>query len=45
LILITEEYIRHEVYLHKIIDRFGESMATELRKALADGLREVPHTK
>ncbi len=43
LISVTEEYIRHEVYLHKIIDRFGESMAAELRKALAGGLREVPH--
>lgn len=44
LILITEEYIRHEVYLHKIIERFGETMAPELREALAEGLSEVPHT-
>ncbi len=45
LVLVTEEYIRHEVYLHKIIERFGETMTAELRKALAEGLREVPHTQ
>ena len=45
LILITEEYIRHEVYLHKIIERFGETMTAELREALAEGLREVPHAQ
>jgi sugar-specific transcriptional regulator TrmB len=45
LILITEEYIRHEVYLHKIIERFGSSMSAELKDALAEGLREVPHTR
>ena len=45
LILITEEYIRHEVYLHKIIERFGPSRAAELKAALAEGLREVPHFK
>ncbi len=44
LITITEEYIRHEVYLHKIIERFGEAHDSELRAALAEGLREVPHT-
>jgi sugar-specific transcriptional regulator TrmB len=45
LILITEEYIRHEVYLHKIIERFGSSLSAELKDALAEGLREVPHTR
>ena len=45
LVLITEEYIRHEVYIHKIIERFGETRATELREALAEGLQEVPHTQ
>jgi sugar-specific transcriptional regulator TrmB len=45
LILVTEEYIRHEVYLHKIIERFGSSMSAELKDALAEGLREVPHTR
>jgi HTH-type transcriptional regulator, sugar sensing transcriptional regulator len=45
LIFITEEYIRHEVYLHKIIERFGEAQAAGLRQALADGLREVPHSE
>jgi sugar-specific transcriptional regulator TrmB len=45
LILITEEYIRHEVYLHKIVDRFGPAMAAELKAALAEGLKEVPHSK
>jgi sugar-specific transcriptional regulator TrmB len=44
LVLVTEEYIRHEVYLHKIIERFGKKLKTELREALAEGLREVPHT-
>lgn len=44
LIHITEEYIRHEVYLHKIIARFGETRGAELREALAEGLCEVPHT-
>ncbi len=43
LILTTEDYIRHEVYLHKIIERFGETLTTELREALIEGLREVPH--
>lgn len=44
LILITEEYIRHEVYIHKVIEHFGEKMTNELREALIEGLREVPHT-
>ncbi len=44
LILVAEEYIRHEVYIHKIIERFGERHASELREALAEGLREVPHS-
>ncbi len=44
LILVTEEYIRHEVHLHKIIERFGAAMAAELKTALAEGLQEVPHT-
>lgn len=43
LVLVTEEYIRHEVYLHKIIGRFGRSMAAKLRDALTEGLQEVPH--
>jgi sugar-specific transcriptional regulator TrmB len=43
LVHITEEYIRHEVYVHKIIERLGESAAAELREAFAAGLREVPH--
>jgi hypothetical protein len=43
LITVTEEYIRHEVYLHKIIERFGEKQAAGLREALGEGLREVPY--
>lgn len=43
LIQITEEYIRHEVYLHKIIERFSLSQAGPLRIALSSGLREIPH--
>ncbi len=43
LILVTEEYIRHEVYLHKIIERFGTTMADELKAAFVEGLQEVPH--
>ncbi len=45
LVLVTEEYIRHEVYLHKIIERFGPTMAAKLRDALTEGLQEVPHTQ
>jgi hypothetical protein len=45
LILVTEEYIRHEVYLHKIIARFGPTMAAELKVALMEGLQEVPHSQ
>lgn len=44
LVLVTEEYIRHEVYLHKIIERFGPTLAAELKDALTEGLQEVPHT-
>jgi sugar-specific transcriptional regulator TrmB len=44
LIFVTEEYIRHEVYLHKIIERLGTTMADELKASLMEGLREVPHT-
>lgn len=43
LINITEEYIRHEVYVHKIIEQFGESEAEALQSALADGLKEIPY--
>ncbi len=43
LVLVTEEYIRHEVYLHKIIERFGETEAEAVQNALADGLREIPY--
>lgn len=45
LVLVTEEYIRHEVYLHKIIERFGTTMAAKLKDALAEGLQEVPHAQ
>ncbi len=45
LVLITEEYIRHEVYLHKIIERFGPTLAAKLKDALTEGLREVPPTQ
>ncbi len=43
LIFITEEYIRHEVYLHKIIEQFGESEAEALQQVLTAGLKEVPY--
>lgn len=43
LVHITEEYVRHEVYVHKIIERLGESATVELREAFAAGLQEVPH--
>jgi sugar-specific transcriptional regulator TrmB len=43
LVLVTEEYIRHEVYLHKIIERFGENGAEALQSAFADGLQEIPY--
>lgn len=44
LIEVSEEYIRHEVYLHKIIKRLGETQADSLREALMEGLQEVPHS-
>jgi sugar-specific transcriptional regulator TrmB len=43
LVLVVEEYIRHEVYLHKIVERFGEAQAEALRQALAEGLMEIPY--
>ncbi|MFQ5859493.1 MAG: TrmB family transcriptional regulator [Anaerolineae bacterium] len=43
LVFITEEYIRHEVYLHKIIEQLGEEGAAGLREAFAEGLEEVPY--
>jgi len=43
LIQLTEDFIRHEVYLEKIIERFSLSQAGPLRLALGSGLREVPH--
>lgn len=45
LVLVTEEYIRHEVYLHKIIEQFGPAMTAKLKVALTEGLQEVPHTQ
>ena len=45
LVRITEEYIRHEVYLHKIIERLKGTAADELRRAFVEGLKEVPHHK
>ncbi|MCP4358061.1 MAG: TrmB family transcriptional regulator [Chloroflexi bacterium] len=43
LVFITEEYIRHEVYLHKIIAQFEETDSGALQQALAAGLQEVPY--
>jgi sugar-specific transcriptional regulator TrmB len=43
MIQITEDYIRHEVYIQKIIERFSLSQAGPLRLALRSGLSEVPH--
>ena len=43
LIFTTEEYIRHEVYLHKIIERFTETEAKTLQTALTAGLKEIPY--
>lgn len=43
LVSITEEYIRHEVYLHEIIERLGQTAGDELRAALVKGLQEVPY--
>ncbi len=43
LVSVSEEYIRHEVYLHKIIARLGEGAIETLREALAEGLLEVPY--
>jgi sugar-specific transcriptional regulator TrmB len=43
IVRITEEYVRHEVYLHKIIEALGGREEAMLRRAFSDGLREVPH--
>jgi len=43
LIQITEEYIRHEVYLQKIVERFGSTHKNLLREALIEGSGEVPN--
>ena len=45
LISVTEEYIRHEIYIHKIIEKFGESEAKALQEAFAAGLKELPYQK
>lgn len=44
LVLAVEEYIRHEVYLHKIAARLEPVAAEELRLAIAEGLAEMPYT-
>lgn len=43
LIQITEEYIRHEVYLQKVVERFGSEQKNLLREALIEGVNEVPN--
>ncbi|MEM8863185.1 MAG: helix-turn-helix domain-containing protein [Chloroflexota bacterium] len=43
LIQVTEEYIRHEIYIHKIIDRLGPAAAPEIKAALLEGLKEIPY--
>jgi len=43
LVFVAEEYIRHEVYIHKIIRRLGKEWEQELRQALSEGLAEVPY--
>jgi sugar-specific transcriptional regulator TrmB len=43
LVFTTEEYIRHEVYLHKVIERFAETESDALQAALTAGLKEIPY--
>lgn len=43
LIFVTEEYIRHEVYIHKIIERLSEIAGQALQEAFSEGLSEIPY--
>lgn len=43
LIFVTEEYIRHEVYIHKIIERLSETAGQALQEALNEGSNEIPY--
>jgi sugar-specific transcriptional regulator TrmB len=43
LIFVTEEYIRHEVYIHKIIERLSGIAGQTLQEALSEGLNEIPY--
>ena len=43
LVFTTEEYIRHEVYLHKVIERFAKTDSESLQAALTAGLQEIPY--
>ncbi len=43
LVFIAEEYIRHEVYIHKLIEKLGTGFLNEAQEAFAEGLAEIPH--
>ncbi|MFQ6082266.1 MAG: TrmB family transcriptional regulator [Candidatus Aminicenantia bacterium] len=43
LVYITEEYIRHEVYIQKIIKGLGNEHLKEINRAFKEGLKEIPH--
>lgn len=42
LVFIAEEYIRHEVYIHKLIEKL-EADLLKVREAFLEGLAEIPH--
>ncbi len=43
LVFIAQEYIRHEVYIHKLIEKLGTDSLDLVRAALVEGLAEIPH--
>ncbi len=43
LVFIAQEYIRHEVYIHKLIEKLGTGSLDEVRSAFVEGLAEIPH--
>ena len=43
LVFTAEEYIRHEVYIHKLIEKLGTGFLDQVREAFLEGLAEIPH--
>jgi sugar-specific transcriptional regulator TrmB len=43
LVMVAEEYIRHEVYIQKLIERLGPGVLDQVQAAFVEGLAEIPH--